>query len=90
MTKTQLIQAISAISHLTLAQTEAAIDGLTVVAQKELKTPGSEIALVGIGKLKAVKKPARVTMQFGVKKEVPAHNVIKFVVSSTMKDYINS
>jgi DNA-binding protein HU-beta len=89
MTKTQLVKAISEAAKLSLAQTEAALDGLTAVVQQELKTPGNEVALVGIGKLKSVAKPARQAKQFGVMKDIPAHVAVQLKVSGVLKDAIN-
>jgi DNA-binding protein HU-beta len=90
MNKSQLVQAVATKTGLSNNAIDKMLDGLTEVIQEELKTPGNEVALVGVGKLKSKRKAARTAKQFGEVKDIPAHTAVSFAISGVLKSAINS
>lgn len=90
MNKSQLVQAVASKTGLMNSSVDKMLDGLTTVIQEELKTPGNEVALAGVGKLKSKRKAERTAKQFGEAKTIPAHTAVAFVISGVLKTAINS
>ena len=90
MNKQDLVNEIAARSSLTKAQAGQALDVLGDVAQAQLTKPGAELTLPGIGKLKAVAKPARTGRNpaTGEKIEIPAKTSVKFTIAKALKDAV--
>lgn len=96
MNKQDLINEISArsVNHYDASVSKvivtAVLDTLADVAQKQLTGAGTELTLPGIGKLKAVSKPARTGRNpaTGEEIEIPAKTAVKFVVAKALKDAV--
>lgn len=96
MNKQELIDAISAnsTSHYDASVSKvvvaAVLDTLADIAQQHLTDPGTELTLPGIGKLKAVAKPARTGRNpaNGEEINIPAKTAVKFVVAKALKDAV--
>ena len=90
MNKQDLINEIAAQTGLNKTQAGAALDALGDIAQKNLVLPGSDLILPGIGKLKAVHKPARTGRhpKTGEEIEIAAKTTVKFVVAKALKDAV--
>lgn len=96
MNKQDLINAISAGSverysaGASKTVVAAVLDTLSDIAQAHLIKPGAELALPGIGKLKAVSKPARTGRNpaTGEEMEIPAKTAVKFTVAKALKDAV--
>ena len=92
MNKHELINEINA--RTTANLTKAGIDDvLTVlgdIAQAHLANHDAELPLPGIGKLKAVAKPARTGRNpaNGEEIEIPAKTAVKFVAARALKDAV--
>lgn len=88
MNKKDLINEIAARAELKKADVERVFDNLGIVAQGHLVKPGAELTLPGIGKLKAVAKPARTgrNPKTGEALAIPAHTAVKLAVSKELKD----
>ena len=94
MNKQELINEIAARSThyheagLSKVQVAAALDALSDIAQKQLTS--GELTLPGIGKLKAVAKPARTgrNPSTGEEIKIPAKTAVKFVVAKALKDAV--
>lgn len=90
MNKKDLINEIAARSSLSKAQAGQALDVLGDIAKAHLTSPGAEMALPGIGKLKAVAKAARAARNPATGEEVtiPARTAVKLVVAKELKDAV--
>lgn len=90
MNKQDLINEIAARGALSKVQAAQAIDSLGGIAQAHLTMPGAELTLPGIGKLKAVAKPARTGRNpaTGEEIEIPAKTAVKFTAAKALKDAV--
>lgn len=92
MNKQELINEINARTSDSYAKTtiETVLATLGDIAQAQLTTPGAEMTLPGIGKLKAVAKPARTgrNPHSGEEIEIPAKTSVKLVVAKALKDAV--
>lgn len=97
MNKQELINAIAAgsVEHHSAGVSKtvvaAVLDTLSDVTHAELsKGAGVEVIVPGIGKLKAVAKPARTGRNpaSGEEIEIPAKTTVKFVVAKALKDAV--
>jgi DNA-binding protein HU-beta len=68
----------------------AVLDTLGDVAQKQLTSPGAELTLPGLGKLKAVAKPAHKgrNPSTGEEIDIPARTAVKFSAAKALKDAV--
>lgn len=97
MNKQELINEIAVTSShyhkagLNRAQVEAVLDCLSDAARNHLAKPGAELTLPGIGKLKAVAKPARTGRNpaTGEEIEIPARTAVKFTAAKALKDAVS-
>lgn len=96
MNKQELINEIAARSMIHydagVSKTVAAavLDTLADITQRQLAKPGAELTLPGIGKLKAVAKPARTGRNpaTGEEIEIPAKTAVKFTAAKALKDAV--
>lgn len=89
MTKTQLYGALAEKSGITKKQVVELMDALASMAYDEVKKSG-EFALPGFGKLVKKHRAARQgrNPMTGATIQIPAKTVVKFRISSTVKDAI--
>jgi DNA-binding protein HU-beta len=85
MNKAQLIDAMSAESKLSKADTRKALDAFIASTQKALKK-GDRVALIGFGSFSTVKRAARKgrNPRTGKDLKIPAKTVVKFKVGSEL------
>lgn len=93
MNKQDLINEINArtpINGLNKAGIDEVLTTLGDIAQAHLTKPGAELTLPGIGKLKAVAKPARTGRNpaNGEEIEIPAKTAVKFTAAKALKDAV--
>lgn len=92
MNKQDLINEINARTSDTYAKTtiDTVLTTLGDVARLQLTKPGAELTLPGIGKLKAVAKPARTgrNPKTGEEMEIPAKTAVKFTAAKALKDAV--
>lgn len=93
MNKQDLINEINARTPINGINKAGIDDVLTVladIAQAHLAKPGAELTLPGIGKLKAVAKPARTgrNPSTGEEIEIPAKTAVKFTAAKALKDAV--
>ncbi|MDA8258346.1 MAG: HU family DNA-binding protein [Betaproteobacteria bacterium] len=90
MNKQDLIDEIAARGALNKAQASQALDALGGIAQAHLIMPGTELTLPGIGKLKAVAKPARTGRNpaTGEEIKIAAKTAVKFTAAKALKDAV--
>ena len=90
MNKQDVVNEIAARSGLNKSQAAQALDVLGDIAQAHLKKSGAELTLPGIGKLKAVAKPARTGRNpaTGEEIEIAAKTTVKFVAAKALKDAV--
>lgn len=90
MNKKDLINNIAAASGLKKTDIDEVLTTLGKTAQAHLVAPGAELALPGIGKLKAVAKAARAARNPATGEEVtiPARTAVKLVVAKELKDAV--
>lgn len=92
MNKQELINEIHSRTKevITKAGVEDVLTLLADIAQAHLTQPGAELTLPGIGKLKAVAKPARTgrNPSTGEEIEIPAKTAVKFVAAKALKDAV--
>lgn len=93
MNKQDLINEINArtlINGINKAGIDEVLTALGDIAQKHLTTPGAELTLPGIGKLKAVHKEARTGRNpaNGEEIEIPAKTAVKFTAAKALKDAV--
>ncbi len=90
MNKQDLINEIAELTGLGKAKAAQAVDALGQIAQHQLTQPGAELTLPGIGKLKAVAKPARTARnpKTGNAIEIPAKTAVKFTAAKALKDAV--
>ncbi len=74
--------------HINKADVEAMLGALADITMEEMSAEGGEVPLPGIGKLKADVRAARTgrNPQTGAAVEIPAKNVVKFVMAKLLKD----
>jgi DNA-binding protein HU-beta len=79
MNKTELIDAIAAVSGLTKVDSKKALDGFLTSVKNELKN-GGKVTLVGHGTYSVVSKKARTGINPKTKKpiQIAAKEVVKF------------
>ncbi|PIQ55382.1 MAG: hypothetical protein COW02_03490 [Comamonadaceae bacterium CG12_big_fil_rev_8_21_14_0_65_59_15] len=87
MNHTELTRALSAASKLTQKDVEAVLSALATVVTAQVQS-GSEVALHGIGKIKARHKAARTSRnpKTGAAVAVPAKLTAVFSASKSLKD----
>ena len=88
MTKAELVKTLKEkTSFVTLAQAEAAYDGLFAILTETLKK-GDSIAISGFGKFKVVERKARKgrNPQTGEEIWIPARKAVKFTPGKSLKE----
>lgn len=90
MNQTELIDAIAEKTGLSKKACGDVLRAQGEIAQSALDEPAGELVLAGIGKLKAVEKPARTGRNpaTGEEIEIPAKTAVKFVVAKALKDAV--
>lgn len=90
MNKTQLVDAVSADSGLTKADTQRAIESLIGTVSKSLKK-GDEVSITGFGKFSVVKRAARqgVNPRTGEKVKIKATKAPKFTAGAGLKQAVS-
>ena len=90
MNQTEVIHAIAVNSGLPRKAVGEVLGHLYQLAARELGTEGGEIALPGLGKLKATTRAAREGRNpaTGEAVQIPARNAVKFSASKALKDAI--
>lgn len=90
MNKQELINEIAELTAQPKTVVATVIDALGDVARHQLDAPGTELTLPGIGKLKAVAKPARTgcNPHTGDEIKIPAKTGVKFVAAKALKDAV--
>lgn len=91
MNKTELIDALSALSGVTKVDTEAVLSTFMEITTKELKK-GGEVVLTGFGKFVGSTRAARngINPATGESIKIPASKTAKFKVGSALKKAMNS
>ena len=89
MNKSQLIDAVSADSGLTKADSARAIDSLVGTVTKTLKK-GDEVSITGFGKFSVVNRKARqgVNPRTGERVKIKASKAPKFSAGATLKQAV--
>jgi DNA-binding protein HU-beta len=89
MTKTELINTLSAASGNEKKQTKVFLESLTSLIEKTIKK-GGEVPMSGLGKFKVVKRKARMGRNpaTGEPIKIPAKTVVKFSVAKNLKDLV--
>jgi DNA-binding protein HU-beta len=88
MTKAELVKTLKENASLaTLAQAEAAYDGLFTLLAETLKK-GDSVAITGFGSFKVVARKARKgrNPRTGEEIRIPASKAVKFMPSKTLKE----
>ena len=87
MTRTELIEALAAETHMDKKEVKTFLDGLTGVIERVIRG-GGEVPLKGLGKFKVQNRKARVGRNplTGEPVQIPAKTVVKFTVAKTLKD----
>lgn len=87
MNKHQLENELATSSKLPLSTAVKAIDGLIRIAKEKL-TEGEEISIRGFGTLSVVHRDERKgrNPKTGEEKTIPAHKIVKLVLSKKIKD----
>jgi DNA-binding protein HU-beta len=90
MNKTQLVDAVSADSGLTKADTQRVIESLIGTVSKSLKK-GDEVSITGFGKFSVVKRAARqgVNPRTGEKVKIKATKAPKFTAGAGLKQVVS-
>lgn len=90
MNKTQLVDAVSADSGLTKADTQRVIESLIGTVSKSLKK-GDEVSITGFGKFSVVKRAARqgVNPRTGEKVKIKATKAPKFTAGASLKQVVS-
>lgn len=91
LTKDQLVTELAEVVEVPKATSRAALEALAGIAANQLSS-GEEITLPGIGKLKAVDRPARTGRNpaTGAEIKIPAKRVVKFVPSKNLDETVNN
>jgi DNA-binding protein HU-beta len=89
MTKTELINTLSAASGNEKKQTKVFLESLTSLIEKTIKK-GGEVPMSGLGKFKVVKRKARMGRNpaTGEPIKIAAKTVVKFSVAKNLKDLV--
>jgi DNA-binding protein HU-beta len=90
MNKTQLVDAVSADSGLTKADTQRVLESLIGTVSKSLKK-GDEVSITGFGKFSVVKRAARqgVNPRTGEKVKIKATKAPKFTAGASLKQVVS-
>jgi DNA-binding protein HU-beta len=90
MNKSQLVDAVSADSGLSKADTTRAIESFVGTVNKALKK-GDEVAITGFGKFSVVKRAARqgVNPRTGEKVKIKASKAPKFTAGAGLKQSVS-
>ncbi len=90
MNKTQLVDAVSADSGLSKADTTRAIESFVVTVNKTLKK-GDDVVITGFGKFSVVKRAARqgVNPRTGEKVKIKASKAPKFTAGAGLKQSVS-
>jgi DNA-binding protein HU-beta len=95
MTKSELVDAVAASTQgsegdpLTKKDVATVVDAVFGSIQSELvAADGGVVNIAGFGKFESVHKPARMATTFGVEKQIPAKNVVKFKPAKALKDAV--
>lgn len=89
MNKAEFIDAVASKAGLTKKDTKIAVDAVIEIITEQLSS-GNEVAFVGFGTFKTVKKAARTAKVPGTNKtvEVPATTGAKFKAGKALKDAV--
>ena len=87
MNKTELIAKVAAATGMTKKDAGVAVNAVFSVITEALEE-GIDVKIVGFGKFEIVKKEEKTQLAFGKEVIVPAHNVVKFRPSDSLKNEI--
>lgn len=89
MNKTELVQAISEKSGVTLRSAGEFLDAFAEVILEAMKS-GEEVNWIGFGTFSVVDRPARIARNFrtGEQMEVAASKAVRFKVGKMLKDCV--
>ncbi len=89
MTRTELIEALSAETSMDKQEVKRFLDGLTLLVERAIRQ-GGEVPLKGLGKFKVQNRKARVGRNplTGEPVDIPAKTVVKFTLAKSLKDLI--
>lgn len=92
MNQAETIRAVAEVAEVKQADVEHILKTLGEVAQANLDSPGAEITLPGLGKLKAELRSARTgrNPKTGEAIAIPASTTVKFSATKALKDAINA
>lgn len=87
MNKQEIISIVAAATGMTKKDTGVTLNA-TFEAISEALADGNSVKIAGFGKFEIVEKPEKVQNAFGNEVVVPAHNVVKFKPSETLKQKV--